>query len=315
MDRNCQWRCTVATCGCDLTTRPAAQIFALAVSLYGSWDDSAVANETIPDDDWSSLIDRQVGGGFTEDHDRWTKKQVDAYLPTATLGTEELFSGNFEDLTVDPTSSNPEATVSKQARFTNRKAIQIGAHGLHGCTVATLMSNRGVWMVISAALFWTGIFLIRIGSQAHFWQGYAMDSLNGDDDEAYNDDPNDADFTKKVINFMMGEGEQDATNEGPSIDWSLFNQEGDNTQFIVFTPGKESWNGSKRQNARSAMYYKKAMAMGAAVKSKVAGARTQVHLYDPMEYSYTIGSNGEEEYQGRDSALVDKTARGMNYFQ
>lgn len=142
-----------------------------------------------------------------------------------------------------------------------------------------------------------------------------MDFSNAEEEEAYNDDPNDADFIKKVINFMTGEGDQDPTNEGPSIDWSLFNQEGDNTQFIVFTPGKETWNASKRQNARSAMYYKKAMAMGAAVKSKVAGARTQVHLYDPMDYSYTIDSAGEEEYDGRDAALVDKTARGMNYFQ
>lgn len=162
MDRNCQWRCTVATCGCDLTTRPAAQIFALAVSPYGSWDDSAVANETVPDDDWTLLIDRQVTGDFTVDYDKWTKKQVDDYLPMAALEGEPLFSGNKYDLTVLPTSSNPEATVSKQARFTNRKAIQIGAHGLHGCTVATLMSNRGVWMVISAALYWTGTFLIRI---------------------------------------------------------------------------------------------------------------------------------------------------------
>lgn len=55
--------------------------------------------------------------------------------------------------------------------------------------------------------------------------------------------------------------------------------------------------------------------MAKAVKAKMAGARTQVHLYDPMEYQYTIDENGLDQVAGWDATLVNKNARGMNYLQ
>lgn len=51
-----------------------------------------------------------------------------------------------------------------------------------------------------------------------------MDTSTTEDDEAYDDDPDDADFKKKVINFKVGEVEQDPINIGSSIDWSPFNE-------------------------------------------------------------------------------------------
>lgn len=49
------------------------------------------------------------------------------------------------------------STVAVQKQFSGRGNVQIGTGGLHGCTVVTLVSKRGVWM-------------------AHFWQGYACES-------------------------------------------------------------------------------------------------------------------------------------------
>lgn len=69
------------------------------------------------------------------------------------------------------------------------------------------------------------------------------------------------------------------------------------------------------QDPSYAMYQKKAEAMAKTIASKVPGARTQVHLCDPMEYSYTIGEDGVDRISGRDAAIVSKNARGMNYFQ
>lgn len=49
------------------------------------------------------------------------------------------------------------STVAVQIDFSGRGTVQIGTNGLHGCTVVTLVSKRGVWMT-------------------HFWQGYASKS-------------------------------------------------------------------------------------------------------------------------------------------
>lgn len=203
MDDYCVWRCTIATCGCYLTStfpaRPkrwdletsALQSFPASTSPIGRWNQSALT-------EYSSLNRRgsRPEARFDEEPrnaGRFTRAELDAYLPSR-LEPDPSFT-TYQSLVVcyfltpcctcpptcpifiDARHSRPTAytwprhqvnpedkppnlmsTVAAQMDFSGRGTIQFGTGGLHGCTVITLVSNRGVWM-------------------AHFWQGYACKSF------------------------------------------------------------------------------------------------------------------------------------------
>jgi hypothetical protein len=150
-------------------------------------------------------------------------------------------------------------------------------------------------------------------SQAHFWQGYAVDPSKG----TFNDNPTTQTFQDRVIRFMNGEPPKGkADSDGPPIDWSMFNEEGDNTWLIIHTPGKPGWTRDHPQDASFAQYQAKVAAIGTLVEGKIPGVRSNVHLYQPYDYTSTIDlATDEFVYSGPDAARVDTAARGHAVFQ
>jgi hypothetical protein len=125
----------------------------------------------------------------------------------------------------------------------------------------------------------------------------------------------DKSFQLRVLNFISGEGEQEPTNVGPSVDWSLFNKTQDNTWLMIHTPSVLNWNRAQGHDKQYAMYGNKMAAIANLVKKKIPGVQTQLHLYRPLNYWTEINLDGTTSLMGPDAARVDVSALGYNVFQ
>ncbi|KAK4105062.1 hypothetical protein N658DRAFT_504574 [Parathielavia hyrcaniae] len=179
------------------------------------------------------------------------------------------------------------ATVSREMVFTEGEAFQIGSGGLHGCTVMTLVSNRAVYM-------------------AHYWEVYAL----GASDDISTGAPKYGDFQLKVLHAITGEGAQDPITVGGGVTWDLYNQPGDQTRLIFMTPSRAGWNYGQGNDLTNIMYPNKVNAIANLVRQHIPGVQVRVVPYRRLQYRYNNGNP-----QGQDAALVNKSARGMAFFQ
>ena len=106
---------------------------------------------------------------------------------------------------------------------------------------------------------------------------------------------------------MSGTGEQDGSYAVP-VDWTQFNQQGDNTRAIFMTPV----NPATTQSNPSALYKNRKILIHNLITANIPGVATQIFRYNPLNYYYDPDTN---TYSGPDRNLVDTTERGMAAFQ
>lgn len=150
---------------------------------------------------------------------------------------------------------------------------------------------------------------------AHLWQAFAVDASLVENKGLPNDDVTDPNFQTRVLNFISGEGTQEPTDVGPSVDWTLFNKANDNTMLVIHAPSVWTWDSSMGQDKRYAQYANKMAAVASLVEQKIPGAQTILHLYKQLNYRGFRGADGEIDYEGPDAARVDNSALGFNIFQ
>ena len=115
------------------------------------------------------------------------------------------------------------SSTTVQKTFDGSK-YELGTVGLTGCSVLTVVSRRGVFM-------------------GHFFESLAFSRPTQKQLEAEGQDP----ATYPKLNFvgevtnLIDQSKGTTAGVGPSLDVSLFNQDGDNTKAYIMTP--RAWNG------------------------------------------------------------------------
>lgn len=141
-------------------------------------------------------------------------------------------------------------------------------------------------------------------SQAHFWEAYVFRENRGPLVQRSEDQIH---FQVRVLNAMSGTGDQDGSFAVP-VDWTQFNQQGDNTRAIFMTPV----NPATPQSNPSAPYKDRIILIQSLIAANIPGVATQIFRYSPLDYSWDPETN---TYSGPDRNLVDKTERGIATFQ
>jgi hypothetical protein len=107
---------------------------------------------------------------------------------------------------------------------------------------------------------------------------------------------------------MSGIGDQDPGSLADPVDWTRFNQQGDNTRAIFMTP----LNSATPQSNPSALYKDRIILIQNLIAANIPGVATQIFRYKPLNYYYDPDTN---TYSGEDALRVDKEERGIAVFQ
>lgn len=145
--------------------------------------------------------------------------------------------------------------------------------------------------------------MILTSKQAHFWERYA---LNVNDITDKKKDPDGMKhFEERVLNVITGEGSKDKETIGPAVDWKLFNGDCDDTRVIFMSPLDDNSDITPK-------YKKKLNLIKEAVKKKLPEAKFgDDHYYKRLVYWHV----GNDQFEGPDAHLIDKTERGISLFQ
>ncbi|KAM7212337.1 hypothetical protein V8F06_012273 [Rhypophila decipiens] len=197
---------------------------------------------------------------------------------------------------------NPDATVSRQVRFTESQKFQWGTEGLMGCTMLLIVSARAVWM---GHLYEVEAFcgfddlrdhLIVRNSQppTTFWRICQQH------------------WNEQVVNPLVNTDVINPANRVVSrrIDPDLFNGDEDNTQIIFMTP-------QDPKNPRNFLYRQKILDLYALLYNDVGitNARALVFPYKPLDPGPADPAQYKTPQQVIDNNLFETTHRGCVLFQ
>lgn len=163
--------------------------------------------------------------------DSWVKNKVSSKTKTTVqlcFAPEGKFCQPSSLGKADFRCAGDQTSTTVQQTFDQTNKYELGTGGLVGCTVLTVVSRRGVFM-------------------AHFFESLAFSRPTKKQLEDEGEDPAaypKLDFTGQVTN-LIDQSRGATKGLGPSLDVSLFNQDGDNTQAFIMTPRK--WGGSAGQ--------------------------------------------------------------------
>ncbi len=189
-------------------------------------------------------------------------------------------------------SGGDERAYSQERTFGNR-AFQIISGGIHGCTVAVLVSNRAVWM-------------------AHFWETYSHATRKSDGEWDNLDTPKDAPaFVDRVLKFIRGDPVPIPADSkkpyiaptGPSPTASLYdNIDEDETKLFIFTPIGDN------QRLRASARLKYPQRVDEIEKAFVARIGVSPAVY-------RVGYKRLDYTKPDEAALENQSNRGMTLFQ
>jgi hypothetical protein len=104
-----------------------------------------------------------------------------------------------------------------------------------------------------------------------------------------------------------------AQRTGSTIDWKLFNKDGDNTSIIIMTPHKSEYRGdpeAKTTKMTEIMYHNKIQEIIKVLiqPGHIPDAAAIAQAYVWLNYSW---DRKKQENVGKDAANIDKTERGI----
>src|SRR5215469_16345082 len=132
--------------------------------------------------------------------------------------------------------------------------------------------------------------------EAHFWEKHAFRNTptmtnGGLLLQSGDADPDGSNYLKswneRAINVMTGQGTIDRNAICPAIDWSLFNQDGDNTAIYVMTP-------QDKDNRHASRYDDKIKNILSTIRNGLSNSREGISMqgvadltyrYQPLTYS------------------------------
>ncbi|KAK3326737.1 hypothetical protein B0H66DRAFT_600847 [Apodospora peruviana] len=285
---NCNFLCDIETCGAscllgaakrDENGLPAVGGYSRLPAYYADSNSSSISSR--------SLLGKRA---FDLPRGRMTADRADKYVMGNVLQSD--IDPQFPDQPLGFFDGDMK-TVSQAETFGN-DAFAFGTQGLHGCTMMTIVSNRAVYMAHYWESYTTNDNDVITGNDLRLWEERVLDSIRGATvTNPYN--PPEERFAYKA---PFGRG----------VDWTLFNQPGDNTAVYFMTPLATGVTNEKSDKIK---YPQKIALIEALVKSNVPGAKVNIIPYNRLRYSVRGGTAPT----GPDAHLVDKSSRGMCLFQ
>ncbi|KAL1797005.1 hypothetical protein ACET3X_005545 [Alternaria dauci] len=213
------------------------------------------------------------------------------------------------------TGRGSPAAVQYMERFGDQP-FKLGTSGLHGCTMVTIVSKRAVYM-------------------AHFWETYSThgeDTVTGVSRQQFLERVNNAVVKgTAVANPYNPPESRDSSDriarnhkyvkpEGPPIDFSLFNEDGDNSVMYVMTPLKDN-KSEDSKIPEDCMYYKKyarLLFQEVSKRTNIRGLRLVMVPYKRLHYNIDENGNSVRApgYDDDWDEFVQPThAKGMALFE